>query len=164
VSTFADHATRAQFAVVGALSKAPQVSGGSSSESGESSVEVTGGPNVVPKSEIPDDATVVDMKAVKFAPKSVTVSVGDTVAFVHSAGEAHTVFAYEDKLPEGASYWASGGFGSESAAKTGWEEKKKGGVVGGQAYVHTFETAGEHGYYCAPHEMAGMVGTVVVEE
>jgi plastocyanin len=173
ISTFADHATKAQFAVVGAPSKAPSVKGGSGGhdhgesdgheESGGHS-EVKGGPNVVPEGEIPDDATVVDMKAVSYAPAEVTVSTGDTVAFVHAGGEPHTVTAYEDKLPEGASYWASGGFDSEKAARDGWESENRGGIASGQAYVHTFETAGEHPYVCIPHEMAGMEGTVIVEE
>ncbi|MCO8267256.1 plastocyanin/azurin family copper-binding protein [Haloferax sp. AB510] len=37
-------------------------------------------------------------------------------------------------------------------------------VYSGQSYVHSFETAGEHAYYCVPHEAAGMTGTIVVEE
>jgi plastocyanin len=73
------------------------------------------------------------------------------------------VFAYEDEIPEDADYWASGGFDSQEAAEAGWEEGT-GAIQSGQSYVHTFETAGSHGYYCAPHEAAGMVGTVVVEE
>jgi plastocyanin len=73
------------------------------------------------------------------------------------------VFAYEDEIPEDAEYWASGGFDSQSAAETGWNEEKKGAVRSGQSYVHTFETTGTHGYYCLPHEAAGMVGEVVVE-
>ncbi|WP_240938245.1 plastocyanin/azurin family copper-binding protein, partial [Haloarcula rubripromontorii] len=105
----------------------------------------------------------VDMQAVAFNPEELTVSVGDKVAWKHAGGEAHNVVAYEEELPEGATYWASGGFESESAAREGWENGK-GAVQSGQSYVHTFETAGEHGYFCVPHEAAGMVGTVVVEE
>ena len=166
VSAFADHAARAQFAVVGGLGKAPAVAGGSTesaeSESGDS--EVTGGPNVVSADEVPDDATVVDVQAVAFAPEELTVSKGDTVAFVHAGGEAHNVVAYADQLPEGAPEWNSAGADSESAAVEAWESETAGGLVSGQAYVRTFETVGEHGYYCVPHEMAGMVGTVIVEE
>ena len=164
VATFADHATRAQFAVVGGLGKAPSVAGGGSmggEESGETEYE--GGPNVVSADEVPDDATVVDMQAVAFAPEAVTVSKGDTVAFVHAGGEAHNVVAYADEIPEGAPEWNSAGADSEAAATEAWEAGR-GAVVSGQAYVRTFETVGEHGYYCTPHEMAGMVGTVIVEE
>jgi plastocyanin len=68
-----------------------------------------------------------------------------------------------ESFADGAAYWASGGFDSQLAAETGWDEGT-GAVQSGQSYVHTFETAGTHGYFCVPHEAAGMVGTVVVEE
>nr|WP_309221830.1 plastocyanin/azurin family copper-binding protein [Halorussus sp. MSC15.2] len=84
------------------------------------------------------------------------------MAFVHAAGEPHSVTAYGDKIPEGADYWASGDFDSQKAAETGWENGK-GAVQSGQSFVHTFETTGTHEYYCVPHEAAGMTGKIVVE-
>ena len=161
-NAYAAATTTAQFAVVGAADDAPadhsdHDHGGDDSESAYS-----GGPNVV--EGVPDDADhVVKMTAVSFEPAELTVSVGDTVAFEYAAGEPHTVTAYGDELPEGAAYWASGGFESQDAAEDGWGELA-GAVQAGQSYVHTFETAGEHGYYCIPHEVGGMTGTIVVEE
>jgi plastocyanin len=72
------------------------------------------------------------------------------------------VTAYGDGIPEGADYWASGGFDSQEAATTGWDEGE-GAVQSGQSFVHTFETAGTHEYVCIPHEAAAMVGSVVAE-
>lgn len=153
---------RAQFAVVGAIDKAPLDHSNHNHSHGDGETEYTGGPNVV--EGVPEDADhVVEMTAVAFEPAELTVTVGDTVAFEHAAGEAHTVTAYGDKIPEGAAYWASGGFESQEAAEAGWEEGK-GAVQSGQSYTHTFETAGEHQYLCIPHEAAGMTGTIVVEE
>jgi plastocyanin len=162
LSAFAAATLRAQFAVAGALDKAPvEAETGDSGESG-GDADLQGGPNVV--EGVPEDADhVVKMQAVAFEPKELTVTVGDTVAFEHAAGEAHNVVAYEDEIPEDATYWASGGFDSQEAAEAGWDEGE-GAVQSGQSYVHTFETTGSHGYYCVPHEAAGMVGTVVVEE
>jgi plastocyanin len=158
---FGDAATTAQFAVLGALDEAPAGDGGGMQEEAEET-QLQGGPNVV--EGVPDDADhVVEMQAVAFEPAELTVSVGDTVAFEHVGGEAHNVVAYEGEIPEAAEYWASGGFDSQEAAETGWENGE-GAVQSGQAYVHTFETAGEHDYYCVPHEAAGMVGTIVVKE
>nr|WP_233752216.1 MULTISPECIES: plastocyanin/azurin family copper-binding protein [Halostella] len=37
-------------------------------------------------------------------------------------------------------------------------------VQSGQSYVRTFETPGEHPFFCIPHEGAGMEGTILVEE
>mgnify|MGYP000283052366 CR=1 FL=1 len=162
-TAFANAARTAAFAVVGAVDSAPSGSGGHSDHGGEETESsLSGGPNVV--EGVPDDADhVIDMEAVAFAPAELTVSVGDTVAWEHVGGEAHSVTAVEADLPEGATYWASGGFESESAAREGWENGE-GAVQSGQSYVHTFETAGEHAYVCVPHEAAGMTGTVVVEE
>ncbi|WP_396612942.1 DUF5059 domain-containing protein [Haloferax sp. S1W] len=159
---YASATLRAQFAVVGAIDKAPLDHSSHDHSHGEGETELSGGPNVV--EGVPEDADhVVKMNAVSFDPAELTVSVGDTVAFEHAGGEAHSVTAYGDKIPEGAAYWASGGFESQEAAETGWDEGK-GAVQSGQSYVHTFETAGEHAYYCVPHEAAGMTGKIIVEE
>jgi plastocyanin len=132
---------------------------GEGGSGGDSSLQ--GGPNVV--EGVPEDADhVVDMLAVAFEPKQLTVGQGDTVAWRFAGGEPHTVFAYEDGIPEGAEYWASGGFDSQPAAEKGWSNGT-GAIQSGQSYVRTFETTGTHEYYCAPHEAAGMVGSVTVE-
>jgi plastocyanin len=167
--SFARAAQYAAFALVDSVEKLPldlDLAGttgggsGSSEESGSES-DLQGGPNVV--EGVPDDADhVVDMKAVAYDPAELTVSQGDTVAWKYAAGEPHSVSAYGDGIPDGATYWASGGFESEEAARSGWEDGK-GAVASGQSYVRTFETTGTHEYFCIPHEAAGMVGTVTVE-
>jgi plastocyanin len=167
---YAQATRNAGFAVAGATDDAPEIAvsgdgGGHGDGHGGghgSSGDFEGGPNVV--EGVPDDADhVVEMSAVAYEPAELTVSVGDKVAWKWAAGEPHSVTASEDKLPDDATYWASGGFDSEEAARTGWEEGN-GYVASGQSYVHTFETAGEHEYFCIPHEAAGMVGKVIVEE
>jgi plastocyanin len=160
-TAYADASIRAQFAVVGAVDEAPVGDGSGESGGGGEETSLQGGPNV--QDGVPEDADhVVDMEAVAFEPKELTVKKGDTVAWKHAGGEAHSVTAYEGKIPEGAEYWASGGFESQSAAETGWENGK-GAVQSGQSYSHTFETTGTHEYFCIPHEMAGMKGKLVVE-
>ncbi|PSQ32700.1 DUF5059 domain-containing protein, partial [Halobacteriales archaeon SW_10_68_16] len=157
---FATAALRAQFAVAGAPGTA-RVDESDAGDSAGDEPELAGGPNVV--EGVPEEADhVVDMQAVAFEPAELTVQRGDTVAWAHAAGEPHSVTADEDELPDGATYWASGGFDSEQAARDGWKDGK-GAVQSGQSYVRTFETSGEHGYVCLPHEAAGMVGSVVVE-
>ncbi|WP_277542990.1 DUF5059 domain-containing protein [Haloarcula laminariae] len=166
--TFADGAQYAEFALVDSVESLPldlDLAGGAggASEGGESGGEsdLAGGPNVADGS--PSDADhVVDMNAVAFEPADLTVSQGDTVAWVHSAGEPHSVTAYGEEIPDGATYWASGGFDSEDAARSGWENGE-GAVQSGQYYTHTFETTGTHQYCCIPHEAAGMTGSVTVE-
>lgn len=83
--------------------------------------------------------------------------------FEEAGGEPHSVNEYEDGIPKETEYWASGGFSSEQEAREGWEEGE-GAVQKGEYYERTFETTGTHEYFCIPHEAAGMVGEVVVEE
>jgi len=169
--SFARAAQYAQFALVDGVEECPldlRLPGTSGDEGGhknggeegeESALE--GGPNVV--DGVPDDADhVVDMTAVAFEPDALTVEQGDTVVWTHAGGEPHSVTASAEGIPDGATYWASGDFDSENAARSGWEDGT-GAVQSGQSFVHTFETTGTHDYLCIPHEAAGMVGTVTVE-
>jgi plastocyanin len=96
----------------------------------------------------------------KFAPEEIEIPAGTTVTWKNVGSIGHTVTAYEDKIPDGATYFASGGFDSEQAAKDGYPDK--GNITEGRTYEHTFETKGTYEYYCIPHEMNGMVGTVEV--
>ena len=96
-----------------------------------------------------------------FAPGSIAVDAGATVTWENTGSVGHTVTAYEDGIPADAAYFASGGFDSEEAARG----SVNGGIVeAGETYEHTFETSGEYGYFCVPHEGSGMTGTVRVRD
>lgn len=108
-----------------------------------------------------ETGTVVEMtNQNQFEPSELTVSVGETVTWENVGTVAHSVTAYEDDLPDGASYFALGEFDSESAARSNYPGE--GAVGADETYEHTFETTGEFPYFCIPHE-GGMKGTVVVE-
>ena len=100
-----------------------------------------------------------------FEPGTVTVSPGDTVVWENTGNLTFTVTAYEEGIPDGAGYFASGGFDNEQAARDAWANSIDGGgvVKPGETYEHTFEVPGDYYYVCIPHEAAGMTGTVVVE-
>jgi len=111
--------------------------------------------------------TVEMTDELQFVPDRIEVAPGDTVVFENRGSIGHSVTAYEDSLPEGAGYWASGGFGSEQAARDAYEFGGRidvGNVQGGESWSHTFETEGTHEYFCIPHEAGGMVGEVVVTQ
>lgn len=111
-------------------------------------------------------STTVDMTDdLVYDPETVTVSVGETVVWENVGEVGHSVTAYEDGIPDDAEYFASGGFDSEQAAKDAYSvgDPDSGDVPGGESYEHTFETAGTYEYFCIPHESAGMVGTVEVQ-
>lgn len=95
-----------------------------------------------------------------FAPETAPVEVGGTVTWTNESEVEHTVTAYADRIPDNATYFASGGFDSERAARANLSE---GLVAPGEEYSHSFDRAGTYDYYCIPHEGSGMVGTVRVE-
>ncbi|WP_415381132.1 plastocyanin/azurin family copper-binding protein [Halosimplex sp. TS25] len=106
----------------------------------------------------------VSMTPRKFDPATVEVPPGTTVVWKNTSTHAHTVTAYEEEVPEGVDYWASGEFDSQSAAEDGWLDGNEGAIYQEETYEHTFETVGTHSYFCVPHETGGMVGAVVVSE
>lgn len=119
----------------------------------------TGTPTATPTAEPAETVEMTDDLA--FTPESVTVTAGTTVVWENVGNVGHSVTAYGDRIPDGADYWASGGFGSESAARDGYPDQ--GNVEGGETFEYTFETTGTHEYFCIPHETAGMKGTIIVE-
>lgn len=108
-----------------------------------------------------DDTTVRMESGQSFEPKVVTISVNEIVTFVSESRDAHTVTAYEDTLPDGASFFASGGFGSEDEAR---DDIAGGLLSSGDSFEVTFESPGTYQYFCIPHESSGMTGRIVVEE
>jgi plastocyanin len=106
----------------------------------------------------------VGMTLDSFDPEELTVPVGTTVVWENTSSRGHTVTAYEGSIPDGAEYFASGGFESETEARDAWQNEEGGIFYGGETFEHTFEVAGTYGYVCLPHERDGMVGSVIVEE
>lgn len=100
------------------------------------------------------DATVTMSNQLKFSPGTVHIKVGQTVTWKNSSDLVHTVTLdpsaaakKEDvKLPEGAETFNSGD------------------IKPGATFSHTFTVPGEYQYVCIPHELAGMMGRVVVEK
>ncbi|PSQ45518.1 halocyanin [Halobacteriales archaeon SW_7_68_16] len=112
-----------------------------------------------------DEGCSVGMASNAYLPREYAeATVGEPVVWVNTSSRGHTVTAYEDAIPAGATYFASGGYGNETAAREGWDADLGGRLDPGEEYEHTFEEPGEYGYFCIPHERTGMVGTIVVSE
>jgi plastocyanin len=108
-----------------------------------------------------DSAAVAMGDGLDFEPAEIKVGPGETITFSNQSSVVHTVTGEESSLPEGADYFASGGFASESEAV---EEIDRGFVDPGGEYKLTLDTPGRYSYYCIPHEGVGMKGTIIVEE
>lgn len=90
--------------------------------------------------------------AVWFDPVGLLVEPGTTLRWINrDAGNAHTATAYhpaiddrQRRIPAGASPWDSDY------------------LMPGEEYSTILADPGVYDYYCRPHEMAGMVGRIVV--
>lgn len=96
----------------------------------------------------------------RFDPSTITLRVGETLSFVNDSNQAHTVTAYEDSLPDGLPYFASGGFKDEESARDGVTRAL---IDPGESFEVSFPVPGLARYFCLPHEDQGMIGTIVVE-
>jgi plastocyanin len=104
----------------------------------------------------------IGMDAIDFLPERFTVTPGTEVVWRNTNTRTHTVTAYEGTLPDGAEYFASGGFESQAAAVDAYNNALEGGIVTEETYTHTFEIPGEYGYFCIPHRDAQMNGIIEV--
>jgi plastocyanin len=96
----------------------------------------------------------------RYEPSTLTVAVGEKVSWRNAGSEAHTVTAYDDGMPAGADFWATGGAPSEKAAR---DDIAAGLLKEGESFEMSFDEPGTYRYFCIPHEDDGMKGEIVVE-
>jgi plastocyanin len=100
-----------------------------------------------------DEVEVTMNDALQFVPDTIWIREGQTVVWTNPTPVPHTVTADPDAvrdpdqvlLPQGAETFDSGN------------------MFTGDEFRHTFTVPGEYRYVCVPHDMVGMVGTVIVE-
>jgi len=90
--------------------------------------------------------------------------VGEAVVWHNTGSRTHTVTAYESAIPDGATFFTSGGFESTEAARDAWLQRASGGIASGETFKVTFEVPGTYNYFCIPHEKAVMVDEFTVVE
>lgn len=108
------------------------------------------------------EAHDIGMSSSDFLPAEHQVAPGTTVVWRNTSTRAHTVTAYENTLPNGATYFASGGYESETQARDAWYESGGGAIYAGERFTHTFEQPGRYPYVCIPHESSNMAGVILV--
>ncbi|MFC6723031.1 plastocyanin/azurin family copper-binding protein [Halobium palmae] len=109
----------------------------------------------------PSGPTVTMTGDLRFEPTDITIDAGQQVTWTNDSGAPHTASAYENAIPDDASYFASGDYKSEQAIRQ--STSARGFLERGDTYSHTFDVEGTYRYFCLPHEGNGMVGRVVVE-
>ncbi|MEW5303028.1 MAG: hypothetical protein WDW38_001344 [Sanguina aurantia] len=84
-----------------------------------------------------------------FEPATLTIKSGETITWKNNAGYPHNIVFDEDDVPSGV---VSDAISREEYLNAPGEE-----------YSVKLTTAGEYGYYCEPHQGAGMVGKIIVQ-
>ena len=90
-----------------------------------------------------------DNGSLVFEPSAVTIKAGDSVTFKNNAGFPHNIVFDEDAVPEGV-----------KADAISHEDYLN---APGETYTVKLTTPGEYGFYCEPHQGAGMQGKITVQ-
>eukprot|EP01025_Chloroclados_australasicus_P044968 TRINITY_DN489_c0_g1_i4.p2 TRINITY_DN489_c0_g1~~TRINITY_DN489_c0_g1_i4.p2 ORF type:complete len:334 (-),score=36.67 TRINITY_DN489_c0_g1_i4:142-1143(-) len=90
-----------------------------------------------------DDGSLV------FSPNSVTVKAGEEITWVNNKGFPHNIVFDEDEVPEGVDADALSNEDYLNAP--------------GETVVRKLTVPGTYGYYCEPHQGAGMKGSITVQ-
>jgi len=90
-----------------------------------------------------------DSGGLVFVPDTATIKAGETVTFKNNVGFPHNVVFDEDAVPDGVD---AGALSKEELLN-----------APGETFSMKFDKAGTYGYYCEPHQGAGMKGTIVVQ-
>lgn len=110
------------------------------------------------------DGGDIGMSAHSFFPEEYHASIGETVTWVNTSSRGHTVTALDNQIPDGAAFFATGGYESTNEAIEAWFDRGGGRLDAGETFSHTFDLPGTYEYYCIPHVASDMFGTVVVDE
>jgi len=97
--------------------------------------------------------TVTMTDQLKFAPATVKIKTGEQVHWKNTSVMVHTVTADPEQAMQAANV----------SLPEGAEPFDSGNMQSGDTFSHRFTEPGKYVYFCKPHEMAGMVGTVIVE-
>merc|ERR1712048_418060 len=90
-----------------------------------------------------------DSGGLAFVPETLTIKSGETVDFKNNVGFPHNVVFDEDAVPDGVD---AGALSREDYLN-----------APGETFSMKFDKAGTYGYYCEPHQGAGMKGKIVVQ-
>jgi plastocyanin len=112
-------------------------SGGDEAQNTEQPAEDSGGAEKEKEKAKADGGTEVSMEGIKFAPESVSVSVGDSVTWVNNDTVGHDVTGDDFKSGDA------------------------GAMQNGDTFAQTFDKAGTFNYVCTVHP--GMEGSVTVK-
>lgn len=97
---------------------------------------------------------VVEMGALSvFSPARLTIKAGQTVTWRNTSSIVHSATGDPKKLAKAEN-------ARLPASVPPWDS---GSILAGKTRSRTFDMPGEYRYACVPHEIAGMIGIIIVE-
>jgi plastocyanin len=94
----------------------------------------------------------------RFAPDNVTITVGQTVTWINGSAMPHTATDDPAKNPVAS---AHPDYSQLPAGADPWDS---GMLQPGESFSLTFTVPGAYHYFCLPHILSGMHGTITVEQ
>jgi plastocyanin len=115
----------------------------------------SGGSAAVPPSAPAGDvaAEIGMTNRLRFSADTVRIRAGQTIRWRNTSDVVHTVTADASRAVNVASV----------RLPSGAQPFDSGNMTPGSAFEYTFTIPGEYTYFCIPHELAGMTGTIIVE-
>ncbi len=93
----------------------------------------------------------------QFSPSAATINVGDTVTWHNESAIPHST---TDDPPQNPVAKTHPEFSQLPAGAKAWNS---GLLQTGQTFSHTFKVPGTYHYFCIPHVLSGMLGTISVQ-
>jgi plastocyanin len=106
----------------------------------------------------PTSAVTVEMTdQFRFMPEEVTLAVGQAVTWVNASAIPHTSTDDPAKNPVAQAHPE---YAQLPAGAEPWDSDL---LQPGQSFTHTFTVPGTYAYFCIPHVLSGMRGTITVQ-
>jgi plastocyanin len=108
------------------------------------------------QSEAPEGVTIEMTDALVFTPDTITIAPGQSVTWVNASAMPHTTTADAAKNP------VADQFPEYAQVPDGAEAWDSGMLQPGESFSYTFTVEGTYNYFCIPHVVSGMRGTILV--
>lgn len=147
--------------VIGAVAVAAGRHGAAAALTASPTAACAGSPVATPTAPAPAGSPVAAVTVrmtpqLRFDPPAITVKVGQTVTWINASPLPHTATDDPAKNPVATTH---PDYAQLPVGASPWSSEL---LQPGQSYRQTFTVPGEYQYFCIPHVLSGMRGTITV--